>query len=38
LLERAFRDTYGMEMKDIFGSEDLALGPSGTALAPSFRA
>jgi Zinc dependent phospholipase C len=26
LLERAFRDTYGMEMKDIFGSEDLAIG------------
>lgn len=24
VLERAFRDTYGMEMKDIFGSEDLA--------------
>ncbi len=25
LLERAFRDTYGLEMKDIFGSLDLAL-------------
>jgi hypothetical protein len=24
LLERAFRDTYGMEMKDVFGNEDLA--------------
>lgn len=26
LLERAFQDTYGIEMKDIFGSEDLAFG------------
>ena len=26
VLERAFRDTYGMEMKDIFGNLDLALG------------
>jgi len=26
VLERAFRDTYGLEMKDIFGSLDLALG------------
>src|SRR5579862_5639141 len=26
VLERAFQDTYGMEMKDIFGSLDLALG------------
>jgi zinc dependent phospholipase C len=26
LLERAFQDTYGLEMKDIFGSLDLALG------------
>jgi hypothetical protein len=26
LLERAFRETYGLEMKDIFGSLDLALG------------
>jgi hypothetical protein len=26
LLERAFLDTYGLEMKDIFGSLDLALG------------
>jgi hypothetical protein len=25
LLERAFRDTYGLEMKDIFGNLDLAL-------------
>jgi hypothetical protein len=25
LLERAFRETYGLEMKDIFGSLDLAL-------------
>jgi hypothetical protein len=26
LLERAFRETYGLEMKDLFLSEDLALG------------
>jgi Zinc dependent phospholipase C len=26
LLERAFRDTYGIEMKDVFASEDLAIG------------
>ena len=26
LLERAFQDTYGLEMKDVFASEDLALG------------
>lgn len=26
LLERAFQDTYGIELKDIFGSLDLALG------------
>ncbi len=26
LLERAFRDTYSLEMKDVFGSLDLALG------------
>jgi len=26
LLERAFRDTYGVEMKDIFGNVTLALG------------
>ena len=26
LLERAFRDTYGLEMKDLFLSEDLAIG------------
>jgi hypothetical protein len=26
VLERAFRDTYGMELKDVFGSLDLALG------------
>ncbi len=25
-LERAFRDTYDMEMKDVFGNEDLAIG------------
>jgi hypothetical protein len=26
VLERAFRDTYGMELKDVFGSVDLAFG------------
>ena len=26
VLERAFQDTYGLELKDIFGSLDLALG------------
>jgi hypothetical protein len=26
LLERAFRDTYGLETKDVFGNLDLALG------------
>ncbi len=26
LLERAFRDTYGLELKDVFGNLDLALG------------
>jgi len=26
LVERAFRETYGLEMKDIFASEDLAIG------------
>jgi hypothetical protein len=26
LLERAFRETYGLEMKDLFLSEDLAIG------------
>ena len=26
LLERAFRETYGLDMKDVFASEDLAIG------------
>lgn len=26
VLERAFQDTYGLEMKDVFGSVDLSLG------------
>ena len=26
LLERAFRETYGLELKDVFGSVDLAIG------------
>jgi hypothetical protein len=32
-LERAFRDTYGLEMKDIFFSEDLAIGTYRHAVA-----
>jgi hypothetical protein len=26
LIERAFHETYGLEMKDVFASEDLAVG------------
>jgi hypothetical protein len=26
LIERAFRETYGIEMKDVFASEDIAIG------------
>src|SRR5579872_5016576 len=33
LLERAFRDTYGIEMKDIFFNEDLAIGTYRHAIA-----
>jgi hypothetical protein len=33
LLERAFRETYGIEMKDIFFSEDLAIGTYRHAVA-----
>jgi hypothetical protein len=33
LLERAFRDTYGLEMKDLFFSEDLAVGTFRHAVA-----
>jgi hypothetical protein len=33
LLERAFRDTYGLEMKDLFFSEDLAIGTYRHAVA-----
>jgi hypothetical protein len=38
LLERAFRDTYGIELKDIFGNLDLALGTfrySVSSLVPA---
>ena len=38
VLERAFRDTYGMEMKDVFTNVDLALDRSGTASVPLFPA
>jgi len=33
LLERAFSDTYGIEMKDLFFSEDLAIGTYRHAIA-----
>lgn len=33
LLERAFRETYGIEMKDIFFNEDLAIGTYRHAVA-----
>src|SRR5512146_2162120 len=33
LLERAFRETYGIEMKDVFVNEDLAIGPYRHAVA-----
>jgi len=33
LLERAFRETYGLEMKDLFLSEDLAIGTYRHAVA-----
>ena len=33
LLERAFHDTYGIEMKDLFVSEDLAIGTFRHAVA-----
>ncbi len=33
LLERAFRETYGLEMKDLFASEDLAIGTFRHAVA-----
>ena len=38
VLERAFQDTYGLEMKDVFGSLDLALGTyrySTSTIIPS---
>ncbi len=33
LLERAFRETYGLEMKDVFGDEDLAIGSYRYAIS-----
>jgi hypothetical protein len=33
LLERAFRETYGIEMKDVFFNEDLAIGTYRHAVA-----
>jgi hypothetical protein len=33
LLERAFKDTYGLEVKDIFLSEDLAIGTYRRAVS-----
>ena len=33
VLERAFRDTYTLEMKDIFNNLDLALGTFSVAAA-----
>lgn len=33
LLERAFEETYGLEMKDVFLSEDLAIGTYRQAVA-----
>ena len=33
LLERAFEETYGLEMKDVFLSEDLAIGTYRRAVA-----
>lgn len=33
LLERAFRDTYGLEMNDVFQDEDLAIGSYRHAIA-----
>lgn len=33
LLERAFQETYGLEMKDLFLSEDLAIGTYRRAVA-----
>ena len=38
VLERAFRDTYGIEMKDVFGNVTLALGSYRWAVRSSFRA
>ena len=36
LLERAFKDTYGLELKDVFKSLDLAIGTYRHTSAPLF--
>ena len=36
LLERAFRDTYGLELSDVFADVDLASAPIASASASSF--
>ena len=33
MLERAFRDTYGLELKDVFGDIDLAIGTYRRAVS-----
>jgi hypothetical protein len=33
LLERAFRETYGLELKDVFGNADLAIGSYRRAVS-----
>ena len=36
LLERAFRDIYGLDVQDVLGDEDLALSaPGGDAASPA---
>src|SRR4029079_10231625 len=32
-LERAFRDTYGLELEDVFGDADLAIGTYRRAVS-----
>jgi hypothetical protein len=36
LLERAFHETCGIEMKDVFFNEDLAIGTIATPSRPQF--
>jgi len=33
VLERAFRDTYGLELKDVFGNSDIAIGTYRRAVS-----